>query len=150
MRPSFLTSQACAFYGLAPVLIPYNQPQEVVIQLLQQTNADSLIANAGSLSLVDLCQNVTNLRSITWVVEKTSRHMDWTGVPDGARDKVTVAVWHNLIEENLAKARSDLLENGDITSETITQIWLKKQGVPGDVVEFSQQVSLLISIKDAS
>jgi len=76
--------------------------------------------------------------------------MDWTGAPDGAGDKVTVAVWHNLIEENLAKARSDLLENGDITSETITQIWLKKQGVPGDVVEFSQQVSLIISYEDAN
>jgi len=73
--------------------------------------------------------------------------MDWTGAPDGAGNTVTVAVWHNLIEENVARARSDLLENSDITPGSVTQVWLNKQGVPGEVIEFSQQVSLVALIE---
>ena len=90
---------AGAFYGFSPILIPYNQPHPTLIDLLNQTGADSLIAEAGSVPLADVSAGVAGLRQVIWTVEKTSRHMDWNEVPEGIGGKIDVSVWHQLIQD---------------------------------------------------
>ncbi|KAK5119859.1 hypothetical protein LTR85_007185 [Meristemomyces frigidus] len=102
---------ACAFYGLTPVLLPYNQPHQKVYDLINDTGADALICAAGNLPLDAVAKQCPNLHLLTWVVEKTSRHMDWNGVPDAAHDRLTVSVWHDIIEENKSSASADLPTN---------------------------------------
>jgi acyl-CoA synthetase (AMP-forming)/AMP-acid ligase II len=90
---------AGAFYGFTPVLIPYNQPQATLVELLVSTGADALIAQAGSVPLADVTRGASSLRQIIWTVEKTSRHMDWSEVPEGIGGKIDVSVWHELVQD---------------------------------------------------
>ena len=95
-----------------------------VYELLKATNAGSLICAAGNLPLDDLSQACPDVRLVTWVVEKTSRHMDWNGVPDSAKGRLSVGVWHDVVEENINTASSDLPSNdsGDAPGEIIS-VW---------------------------
>lgn len=113
---------ACSFYGLTPILLPYNVSHPKVYELLKATDANALICAAGSLPLDDLCQTCPSIRLVTWVVEKTSRHMDWNGVPDSARGRLSVGVWHDIVEENASAATPVLPSNddGDAPGKIIT------------------------------
>ena len=82
-------------------------------ELLDHTGADALVCAAGNLPLDDVAKACTKLKLLTWVVEKTSRHMDWNGVPDAASDRLSVSVWHDVVEENQSKATSTLPSNED-------------------------------------
>lgn len=116
---------ACSFYGLTPILLPYNIPHPRAFELLKATDAGALICAAGNLPLNDLSEACPNVRSLTWVVEKTSRHMDWNGVPDSAQGRLSVGVWHDIVEEHASSATSSLPTNdeGDALGEVVT-IWL--------------------------
>lgn len=131
---------ACAFYGLSPVLIPYNQPHHVAFELLSTAGVDSLIVAAGSLPLVELSQSVPKLRQIVWVVERTSRHMDWTGAPDEADGNLSVFVWHDLVE-NSQDAESEVLPSNDQDKPpgNVITFWQAKPGDSAQIVEFSQK-----------
>ncbi|KAK5166469.1 uncharacterized protein LTR77_008012 [Saxophila tyrrhenica] len=108
-----MTVFACSFYGLTPVLLPYNLPHPKIIELLKSTSADGLICAAGNLPLEDVAEQCQNLRLLTWVVEKTSRHMDWNGVPSFAEKRLQVSVWHDVVEENTSTA-PQLPSNDDV------------------------------------
>lgn len=131
---------AGAFYGFTPILIPYNQPHPTLIELLAQTDADTLIAEAGSVPLADVSQAVSGLRSVVWTVEKTSRHMDWSEVPEGIGGKVDVAVWHELVLEH--KNGAALPSTSD-KAPGVVFLWQEAPGKPADIVEFTQQVCVL-------
>ncbi|KAF4556571.1 Hypothetical protein D9617_1g084490 [Elsinoe fawcettii] len=118
-----------AFYGLSIVLIPFNQPHDVVVDLIHRTGSDSLVAAAGSLPLELL--DKSKIKNVTWVVEKASRQVDWTAGKTGAK----VAVWHDLVSKS--SATSDLPKD-DIKPGNVTQIWMTKQGQPGKITEFTQ------------
>ncbi|KAJ6197904.1 hypothetical protein J3E72DRAFT_216065 [Bipolaris maydis] len=128
---------AGAFYGFTPILIPYNQPHQTLIELLVQTGADALIAEAGSVPLSDVSQAVSGLRSIVWTVEKTSRHMDWSEVPEGIGGKVDVAVWHELVQEHKNSAAP--LPTTSEKAPGIVFLWQEAPGKPAEIVEFTQQ-----------
>ncbi|KAJ9629871.1 hypothetical protein H2203_002255 [Taxawa tesnikishii (nom. ined.)] len=131
---------ACAFYGLSAILIPYNQPQDVVMKLLNDTGADCLIAAAGSLPLEEVCSKVSGIEQVTWVVESTSRHMDWTGAPEEAKGKVRVSVWHELVDDGKAQASSELPSNDESPElGRIVTIWHEKHGGASQIVEFTQK-----------
>ncbi|RMY15107.1 hypothetical protein D0868_01068 [Hortaea werneckii] len=89
---------ACAFYGLSPILLPYNLPHQKAFELINATSADALVCEAGNLPLEDLAKQCPNLRLLTWVVEKTSRHVDWNGGPTNSKNNLNVSVWHELVE----------------------------------------------------
>lgn len=137
----FLTALfAGAYYGFSPILIPYNQPQATLIELLIQTGADSLIAQAGSLPLDDVSQGVSGLRQIVWVVEKTSRHMDWNEVPEGIGGKIDVSVWHQVVQDQ--KNGTVELPQGTDKAPNVVFLWQERVGKAAEIVEFKQQVSL--------
>ncbi|PSN74403.1 hypothetical protein BS50DRAFT_511321 [Corynespora cassiicola Philippines] len=128
---------AGAFYGFSPILIPYNQPHPTLIDLLNQTGADSLIAEAGSVPLADVSAGVAGLRQVIWTVEKTSRHMDWNEVPEGIGGKIDVSVWHQLIQDQ--KNASAELPSDDTKPPGVVFLWQETVGKPAEVVEFTQQ-----------
>lgn len=109
---------------MTPILLPYNIAHPKVYHFLSGTGADGLVCAAGTLPLDDLSKSCKNLRLLTWVVEKTSRHMDWNGVPDDAADRLVVSVWHDVVEENKATATTDLPNNdsGDMPGDFVT-VW---------------------------
>ena len=94
-----LTPTAAAFYGLTPILIPPEQALDTLAGILTETRAEVLIAGAGALPLNELLQKYRSLKQVIWVVERTSRHMDWNEVPEGVGGKADIAVWHDIIDE---------------------------------------------------
>ena len=94
-----LTYTAATFYGLNPILIPPDQDLDTLAGILTETRAEVLIAGAGALPLNELLQKYRSLKQIIWVVERTSRHMDWNEVPEGVGGKADIAVWHDIIDE---------------------------------------------------
>lgn len=127
---------------MTPILLPYNLPHEKVYELIKATKANGLICAAGNIPLEDVAQECTDLRLLTWVVEKTSRHMDWNGTPDFAKDRLTVSVWHDIVEENKAKATAELPTNetGEKPEDVIT-IWQHSTDFnkPPEIVKFTQR-----------
>jgi acyl-CoA synthetase (AMP-forming)/AMP-acid ligase II len=135
---------AGAFYGFTPILIPFNQPHPALVDLLVQTGADALIAEAGSVPLADVIKGASNLRQIIWTVEKTSRHMDWSEVPEGIGGKIDVSVWHELIQDH--KGAAAALPTGTDKAPGVAFVWQESPGKPAEIVEFTQQVCA-VSIK---
>lgn len=131
---------AGAFYGFTPILVPYMQPHGRLSELLQQTGADSIIAQAGSFSLAAVSQDVPALRQVVWTVEKTSRHMDWSEIPDGIGGNVDVSVWHELVQD--ARHADHALPTDTAKAPNVVFLWQGAVGHPAQVVEFTQQVSL--------
>jgi acyl-CoA synthetase (AMP-forming)/AMP-acid ligase II len=129
---------AGAFYGFSPILIPYNQSHPALIDLLRQTGADTLIAQAGSVPLSDVGKGVPGLRRVIWNVAKSSRHMEWSEVPEGIGGSIDVTVWHELLQDTT---------NGDASLPTSTSkapnvvfLWQEAVSKPAEIVEFTQQV----------
>jgi acyl-CoA synthetase (AMP-forming)/AMP-acid ligase II len=129
---------AGAFYGFTPILIPYNQPHTTLIELLIQTGADSLIAQAGSLPLDDVSKGVSGLRQVIWTVEKTSRHMDWNEVPEGIGGNLDVSVWHQLVQDQ--KSADSKLPSDTAKAPGVVFLWQQGVRKSAEVVEFSQNV----------
>lgn len=136
---------AAAFYRFTPILIPYNQPHPTLVELLQATGADSLIAQAGTIPLADVSRAVPGLRQIVWTVEKTSRHMDWSEVPEGIGGNVDVSVWHELVQDS--KHTEDALPSGGAKAPGVVFLWQEAVGKPAEMVEFTQQASLSTTAK---
>jgi hypothetical protein len=137
---------AGAFYGFTPILIPYNQPHATLVELLQATGADSLVAEAGSVPLADVTRSVPGLRQIVWTVEKTSRHMDWSEVPEGIGGKVDVSVWHELVQDSKHTEHALPSEGGKAPG--VVFLWQEAVGKPAEIVEFTQQVGTSVLCKD--
>lgn len=131
---------SCSFHGLTPILIPYDHPTTEIIGLLQKTKADVLIAEAGSLPLEEVAKKYKSLKQVIWVVEKTSRHMDWTEVPKDIGGNIDVSVWHQLVQDHQDISTADM---PDIKSEElgkIVTICASKPGSEERIVEFTQKV----------
>lgn len=128
---------AGAFYGFTPILIPFNQPHSVLVDLLTQTGADALVAGAGSVPLADIIKGASSLRQIVWTVEKTSRHMEWSEVPEGVGSKIDVSVWHELVQDAQNGAA---LPTSNEKAPGIVFLWQEAPGKSTDIVEFTQQV----------
>lgn len=106
-----------------------------------ETKADILIAGAGSLPLKDLLQKYPHLKQVIWVVERTSRHMDWNEVGEGEGGKAEIAVWHNIIDEK--QPSSELPD--DIPEGTVTNVVLVTEDAWSavdsyELTEFTQAV----------
>jgi hypothetical protein len=128
---------AGAYYGFTPILIPYNQPHPALVDLLVQTGADALIAQAGSVPLAHVIEGASGLRQIIWTVEKTSRHMDWSEVPEGIGGKIDVSVWHELVQDQQSGAST--LPTDTDKAPGIVFLWQEAVGKPAEIVEFTQQ-----------
>jgi len=128
---------AGAFYDFVPILIPYNQPHQRLVELLIRTDADSLVAEAGSIPLADVSKGVSSLRQVIWTVEKTSRHMDWNEVPEGIGGKIDVSVWHELVQDQKTSTATLPADSGK--PRNVVFLWQDGVSKAVEIVEFTQQ-----------
>lgn len=65
--------------------------------------------------------------------------MDWNGVPDKAAGRLTVSVWHDVVDENKASATAQLPDNetGDKPADIITVWQPTDQDIKPDIVTFT-------------
>lgn len=104
-------------------MVPYNQPHGAVFEQLKSTGAECLIGEAGALPLADVTKSAPSIKQAIWVVEQTSRHMDWTEVPEDVGGKIDVLAWHEIVKD---------ASNGNASE-------LPSEGKPGNVVILSWQ-----------
>ena len=130
---------AAALYGITPVLVPFDNKASVIGNVIKDTNADCVIATAGSLPLDSLLKDYPRLKHVIWVAERSSRHMDWNEVPEGVGGKAEIAVWHEVVEEKRSSASAELSSNSS-DSATPNVITVSISAEKHHVVEFSQKV----------
>ena len=132
---------AGAFYGWSPVLLPYNQIPDSTKDLLSLGEFDTLIAEAGSVSLETLIANNRRLRRVIWVTKAASGHLDWNEVPEGAGGKLDVTTWSDLVEEHKSGASIEVLPlSKDNEVSSVLAYWPNKTG-KYDLVEYTQKVT---------
>lgn len=139
---------AAVFYGFTPILIPQGMSQEQLIQYLLPIGPDCLLAPAGTLSPQILLQSCPSLKRFIWVVEETSRQMDWkASAEDGG---VKLAVWHDIIEEKRQSASSELpSEPEGFGPPPIVAAWQGNKGpIHFEMVGYSQKVSVSVQARD--
>lgn len=138
---SLTVHTAATLYGFKPVLISPKFTPELLAQALSRTEASILIAAAGTIPLKDVLKLSSGLKQVIWVVERTSRHMDWNEVPEGVGGNPEITVWHDIIDEK--GSTSDLPpETPDRVPPNI--ITVHQQSKSGneelEIVEFTQKV----------
>ena len=111
---------------------------EVLGRVLNETEADVIFALAGAVSLSDLKKNSANLKETIWVVEQTSRHMDFMEPEIDSNS----SEYHGLIEKHKDSANSELPTDVDINNApNVISIWQGKDQTAYEIVEFAQSVS---------
>lgn len=130
---------AGAFYGFRIIIIPHNLEPKVLSSLLHDAQADVLIAEAGALDLSFVAKNNEQLSEVIWVAKLGSRHMDWNDVPQDVQGRLSVTVWHELIDEKKDLAGLDV-PSWDPTSSTpsVSTVWLSATG-KGELVEYQPE-----------
>ena len=135
-----LTSKASAFYGFTPILLTPEQSAEELSKSLKAVNADTLIAAAGSVPLQELLDDQPILKQVVWVVERTSRHVDWNEVPSGVGGKTEIAVWHDVVEDRRSSVSADLPSDREPKSIVAVLTTKTSKGEKREPVEYTQQV----------
>ena len=79
-----------------------------MIEILEKTKPDILIAAAGGLPIAELLEGYKRLKQIIWVADGESRHMDWGDVPTQIGEKVGISVWQDVIEDRIATADASI------------------------------------------
>lgn len=130
---------AGAFYGFKTILIPHNLDPKDLSTLLQKSQADALIAEAGALDLSLVAESNKQLSQVIWVAKLGSRHMDWNDVPGDVKGTLDVAVWHEVVEEKKDLAGLDV-PSWEPTSPTpsVTTVWPSATQV-GEFIEYQPE-----------
>lgn len=140
LTPILTSCTASAFYGFTPILVPQGQSLEDLSAMLKAANADTLIALAGSVPLQALSEQYPGLKQVVWLVERTSRHMEWSEVPEGVGGKAEIAVWHDIVEERRSSVSGDLISEKEPTNVVVISKDASNKSTGFQIVEFTQQV----------
>ena len=66
--------------------------------------------------------------------------MDWNGVPDSAQNRLSVSVWHDIVESDTSNASGNLPTNDSGTKPgDIVTIWLNSDPSKPQIVNFTQR-----------
>ena len=130
---------ASVFYGITPVLVPHDQPHDVLLEILRETRVDKLLAPAGTISAERLQKACPSIKEVIWVVEETSRQLDWKS----SSSALTATTWHDVIEAGQETASNSPPESDDAPVPAILAVERKKDSKSFDVVEYSQAVMRL-------
>lgn len=110
------------------------------VNILSNTDFDTLVAEAGTVALDELLARHKSLRRIIWVTKAGSSHLDWDEVPEGIGGNVEVNTWSTLIEEKKAGASNEVPGlDKDNEPLPVYAFWQNKSG-KHDVIEYSQKV----------
>lgn len=107
-----------------------------------------LVAAAGTISLAELVTHYSGLKQVIWVVERSSRHIDWNEVPKVVGGIADVAAWHVIVEQK--ETTSDLPPDlpGNSISDIVVVDAFEHDGVPTSVAHHvTQKVVILVSLR---
>ena len=132
---------AGAFYGFKVVVVHHSLEPETLSANLQKVQAEALIAEAGALDLSVVSKNNRQLSQVIWVAKLGSRHMDWNEVPENVQGSLSVAVWHELVEEKKDIAGFEVPTWDPKTpSPGVTTTWPSSSSA-GEFIDFQPEVS---------
>lgn len=119
------------------MLLPYEESLELLIQNLQQSQADALIAGAGHFSANKIrqeCPRVTG--EVMWVVPLASRHLSFG---DAGENTTT---WHELVAKQYASSNADLPKTvfKDQDLACVVTVHSDVNSSERQIVEFEQKV----------
>ena len=137
-----LWSAAASFYDFSPILIAQEQSLQRLATILEKTQADALIAGAGSVPLNELLKQYTGLRQVVWVVARSSRHVDWNEISEGEGGKADISTWHDVVDEegSFLSAEIPASESGS-QAPSVTLVSEPTEKVNDyTIVEFTQKV----------
>lgn len=131
---------ACSFYNLTAILLPFDQPADVVISMLQRSGADTVVTTPGAFPFDDAVKSYPGLRQLIWVVDEGNKHLDWNEVPKGMGGSVNVSTWQDILNDNPVTAGTELPE-ADPKTETqdVIIFWQSKPGTLEEMVRFTQK-----------
>lgn len=115
-------------------MIPYGKPQDQFLKFLRLAGADFLVAAAGSIPAKDVQKQCSGIKEVMWVVEETSRDVDWTDASENT------STWHEVADEQSSQTSSDLpTDLADDKVPDIITIWQDESPSSGRLVAFSQK-----------
>jgi hypothetical protein len=122
---------ACSFYDLTAILIPNT---DKLASLLQQSKADTIIADVGSFAFEAVTKAHPALKQLIWVVDEGNRHLDWNEVPTGTGGAVNVSTWSEIIQEQEQAAGTELpsIDRAVVPKNVVGF------GPSGEMVEYTQ------------
>lgn len=128
---------ACAFYELTAIIMPYDQPATAVTDMLERSGADTMIAAVGTLPFDAVTKEYAGLKSLFWVVDPGSKHLDWDELPRGTNG-LYVNTWQEIMQKEGGIAASELPSLVKTPTKNILMFWLPETGEPGEMVEYTQ------------
>ena len=113
-----------------------------------EVKADVLLAPAGILSSQELLRYSPSLKRIIWVVEKTSRQMDWMQGPQSPGGSVQIDLWHDVVETTGQATSSDPpSEPTGFRVPNVISLFPKNGGADFSIMEYTQSVRYGIALK---
>ena len=132
-----ITLFACSFYDLSAIIIPFDQPDDRIIDMLRRSTADTIITAPGSFPFDAVVRAYPNLSNLVWVLDEGNKHLDWNEVPKGIGGRVNVATWNDIVSDGPPSAGTVLPQRSDKAPKDIVTFWTGKSGETEDMVEFS-------------
>ncbi|KAI1103272.1 hypothetical protein F4804DRAFT_235625 [Jackrogersella minutella] len=130
---------ACSFYNLTAVLLPYDQPEDAVISMLQRSGADTVVTTPGAFPFDNAVKSYPGLRQLIWVVDEGNKHLDWNEVPKGIGGSVNVSTWQDILNDNPVTAGTELpAVDPKAEIQDVIFFWQSKPGTLEEMVRFSQ------------
>ncbi|OBT67465.1 hypothetical protein VE03_03062 [Pseudogymnoascus sp. 23342-1-I1] len=127
---------ACTFYDLTPILLPYDQPAHVVVDMLKLSEADTLVTAVGNLPFDAVTKDYAGLKNLIWVVDEGSKHLDWDEIPTGSGGAINVSTWQEVVEEQ-SSVSSELPPLDKTSSKNVLSFWFPENNEPGELVEYT-------------
>lgn len=123
-------------------MVPFGQPQIAILDVLKKTKTDCVITSAGSIDLSGLTEAAPSLRKVLWVVARNSKHMDWNGIPDDLQERLSVAVWGDILQEHEQDASAAMPSASNTELVNVGIVSRPQIDAPYVVTEYSQAVSV--------
>jgi len=115
--------------------VPYDQPIEKIISLLQKSKADTIVAAVGSFPFDVISHSYPALKQLIWVVDEGSKHLDWNEVPRGTGGAINVATWQDIIQEQYGSPDTSLpVVDRHNNLKKVVAFWPS-----GELVEYTQE-----------
>ncbi len=103
--------------------------------MLEACHADTMIAAVGTLPFDTVTKEYSGLKSLFWIVDPGSKHLDWDVPTDGG--PVYVTTYQKIISSDTVTT-SELPPVSSTPAKPVLQFWLPESGEPGELVEYSQ------------
>ncbi|CAJ2507383.1 Uu.00g085690.m01.CDS01 [Anthostomella pinea] len=130
---------ACCFYNLTAILLPFDQPEDAVISMLQRSGADTVVTAPGAFPFDSAVKSCPALRQLIWVVDEGSNHLDWNEVPKGMGGSVNVSTWQEIVNDNPLTAGTELpAADSKAEVKDVIIFWQSEPSTLEEMVRFTQ------------